>query len=236
MSWGTNKAGGGLGYTPTATRIPFGNAGGTGQTDSDDFRFDDTHDCLGIGIAPASGFRLLLGGANAKLGLQASSGSPSAALRDGGVDQSLWALDGSLNSLWTLAAGRTGIWSVSSQNVMAMDDARFRVLRRLNVGKSADVVAAGTLTLGNDGNYFVVTGNTNIDHITTTNWTAGSEITLEFTGTPTVNHNTGSPPANTAAIKNDGAANLAMAAGSAVKYQYNGTVWRQVAPRSATGA
>lgn len=51
MSWGTNKASGGLGYTPTATRIPFGNAGGTGQTDSADLIFNDATDFLKIGVA-----------------------------------------------------------------------------------------------------------------------------------------------------------------------------------------
>jgi hypothetical protein len=96
---------------------------------------------------------------------------------------------------------------------------------RLLEAQGANVGAAGTLTLGTDGNFFSITGNTNIDFITTTNWQAGSEITLQFTGTPTVNHNTGSPPGSTAAILLAGAANFAATANDTLTLVYNGTNW-----------
>jgi len=78
--------------------------------------------------------------------------------------------------------------------------------------QATDVASAGTLTLG-DGNSFVITGTTNIDYITTTNWQDGAIVTLIFNAALTVNHNTGAVPANTAAIKLAGAANFTTAAG-----------------------
>lgn len=61
---------------------------------------------------------------------------------------------------------------------------------RFGKAKGADVTASGDLTLGADGNFFVVDGNTQIDAIVSDNWQVGSEITLAFTGTPTLKHNT----------------------------------------------
>lgn len=96
---------------------------------------------------------------------------------------------------------------------------------RLLKAMGASVAAAATLTLGTDGNLFAITGNTNVDFITTTNWQAGAEITLQFSGTPTVNHNTGSPPGSTAAILLAGAANFAATANDVLTLIYNGTNW-----------
>lgn len=45
--------------------------------------------------------------------------------------------------------------------------------------QGADVASAAEITLG-VGNYFVITGTTNIEHIIKTGWTDGSVITLEF--------------------------------------------------------
>jgi hypothetical protein len=101
--------------------------------------------------------------------------------------------------------------------------------RRFACAKGADVAAAGTLTLGTDGNFFSITGNTNIDFLTTSNWQAGSIVLLQFTGTPTVNHNTGSPPGSTAAILLAGAAGFAATANDTLSLVYNGTTWVEVA-------
>jgi hypothetical protein len=96
---------------------------------------------------------------------------------------------------------------------------------RFKAAQGASVAAASTLTLGLDGNFFSITGNTNVDYITTTNWQAGSEITLQFTGTPTVNHNTGSVPGSTAAVLLAGAANFSATANDMLTLVYNGTNW-----------
>lgn len=53
--------------------------------------------------------------------------------------------------------------------------------------EGANLATAATITLGNDGNFFVVTGNVNVTSLTT--YQAGAIIFLRFTGTPTLVHN-----------------------------------------------
>ena len=62
--------------------------------------------------------------------------------------------------------------------------------RRIQGLKGADVVAATTITLV-DGNFFDITGATQIDAIVSTNWQAGSTIVLHFDSTPIVGNNIG---------------------------------------------
>lgn len=70
--------------------------------------------------------------------------------------------------------------------------------------KGANLTAASTLALGFDGNKFIVTGNTNIDLITSTGWQDGAEVDLIFTGTPTINHGTATSGANYTILLQDG--------------------------------
>lgn len=98
---------------------------------------------------------------------------------------------------------------------------------RLLKTKGADAASGSTVTLG-DGNYFDITGTTAIDYITTTGWTAGSTVILQFDGSVTVNHNTGSVPANTAAILLAGAANFGATANDVLMLVYDGVTWREV--------
>lgn len=67
---------------------------------------------------------------------------------------------------------------------------------RVLSAQGADVVAANNLALGVDGNCFNITGNTQINLITGTNWSAGAEVTLLFAGTPTVKHGQATSGAN----------------------------------------
>jgi len=99
---------------------------------------------------------------------------------------------------------------------------------RIQGDQGGDVASAGTITLGN-GNYFDITGTTAIDYITTTDWQSGSEVTLQFDASVTVNHNTGSVPANTAAILLSGAGNFAATADDTLTLVYDGTTWREKA-------
>lgn len=96
---------------------------------------------------------------------------------------------------------------------------------RFQQAKGADVASAATLTLGADGSVFGITGTTAIDFITTTNWQAGSIVTLRFAGAATVNHNTGSPPGSTAPILLSGSANITFAANTVLRLVYDGTNW-----------
>lgn len=60
----------------------------------------------------------------------------------------------------------------------------------LNKGaQGLSVAAANNLTLGLDGNYFQITGATQINLLDATNWGGGAWITLKFNSTPTVKHN-----------------------------------------------
>lgn len=102
------------------------------------------------------------------------------------------------------------------------------VAARVAFAKGADVAAASTTTLGADGNVFGITGTGTINYITTTNWQAGSEITLRFAAAATVNHNTGSVPGSTAAILLSGAANITFAANTILKLVYDGSNWIDV--------
>lgn len=99
---------------------------------------------------------------------------------------------------------------------------------RIKASKGVDIASASTFTAGADGNFFTVTGSTNIDFITTSDWTAGSELTLEFTGTPTLNHNTAAPPANTAPLFLSASTPFVCTVGCVLKFIYNGTVWKEL--------
>lgn len=68
----------------------------------------------------------------------------------------------------------------------AYGDARIALVGRLNLSKGSNVTAANDITLGSGGNFFTITGNTQINRLAVANWNAGSQITLLFTGTPTV--------------------------------------------------
>lgn len=103
-----------------------------------------------------------------------------------------------------------------------------QVSGRIKSSKGIDIASAATFTAGGDGNFFTVTGNTNIDFITTTDWIAGSELTLEFTGTPTLNHNTAAPPANTAPLFLSASTPFVCTVGCVLKFIYNGTVWKEL--------
>ena len=59
---------------------------------------------------------------------------------------------------------------------------------RTQENQGADVASANDVTLGGDGNVFEITGAVQINRITNTGWQNGSEITLLFTGAPTVKH------------------------------------------------
>jgi hypothetical protein len=61
---------------------------------------------------------------------------------------------------------------------------------RFEVAKGASVASGTTVTLGNDGNLFHITGSTTLNTITATNWQQGSIITLHFDSNPTVKDQT----------------------------------------------
>ena len=96
---------------------------------------------------------------------------------------------------------------------------------RFQGNKGPDIVGAATITLG-DGNYFDITGNTNIDFMTTTGWQTGSVVVLQFDANSGANDNTVSPPANTAAF--DLAGDFTASSGDTLTIIFDGTFWREI--------
>lgn len=91
--------------------------------------------------------------------------------------------------------------------------------------KGADVASANDITLGS-GNFFVVTGTTQINTVATTNWTAGSSVVLRFSGSLTVKHNTAGTGA---VIFLAGSADFAATANDMLTLLYDGTQWSECA-------
>ena len=92
--------------------------------------------------------------------------------------------------------------------------------------KGADIVSAGTLSLGSDGNYFDVTGTTGITSISSRQ--AGTQVVLQFDGAVTLTHS--------ASLVLQGAANITTAAGDILVFIADSTtVWRQIGWLTASG-
>ena len=92
--------------------------------------------------------------------------------------------------------------------------------------QGAAVASANNLTLGADGNYFQITGATQINLLVSTNWTGGSEVTLKFNSTPTVKHNQGVSGVNKPILL-AGAADFVATANDTLSLIYDSTdaVW-----------
>lgn len=103
---------------------------------------------------------------------------------------------------------------------------------RILESQGADVASANDLTLGADGNAFEITGAVQINAITTTGWINGSTVTLLFSSTPTVKHNTAGG-AGTAVILLSGAVDFSATAGDTLMLKLSeigGTqAWREIA-------
>jgi hypothetical protein len=104
---------------------------------------------------------------------------------------------------------------------------------RVQEDLGASIVAANDLTLGADGNTFTITGSTQINAITTTNWQAGSVVRLIFTGTPVVKHNTAGG-ASTAVLQLSGAVDYTAAINDVLTIVYDGTDWHEASRKLST--
>lgn len=104
---------------------------------------------------------------------------------------------------------------------------------RFETTKGSNVVAANDLTLPANGNGFLVTGNTQINAITTANWQAGSFAWLEFTGTPTIKNNTAGG-AGTAPLQLSGDADFTADNGTVLWLEFDGANWQEVARKQKT--
>jgi hypothetical protein len=111
-------------------------------------------------------------------------------------------------------------WSAGGIKQLLVDTNGLQHATRHQWNKGASIASATTITLGNDGNVFTITGTTPIATITSTNWQAGAEITLIFTT------GAASMIAVSGNITTRGAAAVTTTANSAWKFTWDGTAWR----------
>lgn len=104
-----------------------------------------------------------------------------------------------------------------------IDAARFEQHRT-----NTTTAAANDLTLPITGNLDSISGNTQINAITTTDWQSGSVVRLFFGGTPLVKNNT-TGGAGTAPIRLSGGVDFTAGAGDILTLVYEGTYWRESA-------
>lgn len=121
-------------------------------------------------------------------------------------------------------AYRTG--AATSATAAIINSAGLQMSLRSQEKQGANLTAANNLTLGSDGNYFQVDGNTQINLILNTNWQGGAKVTLKFNGTPTVKHNQGAS-GNNKPILLVGAADFVATANDTLTLRYDATdaVW-----------
>lgn len=104
---------------------------------------------------------------------------------------------------------------------------------RILQSQGANVAVSEDLTLGTNGNIFVVTGQGSISAIATTNWQDGSIISLIFTGTVTVKHNMSAGTAGTAPILLASSANFSGISGNTLTLVLSKVTstaaWREIA-------
>ena len=127
---------------------------------------------------------------------------------------------------WTAVGSGTTL-QTTAQTELTIERNIVKLNNRFQTSTGADVASANDLTLGNDGNVFTITGTTQINAITTTNWQAGSEIILIFNASVTVKNNTAGG-ANTAVMLLAGGADFSATANDVLKLVYNGTSWFEV--------
>lgn len=120
------------------------------------------------------------------------------------------------NQLSLVAGGAEGIRVEATRATFAG-----RILGK----QGADVASANDVTLGN-GNYFDVTGTTQINTIAATNWTLGSVVILQFDGAVTVANNTAGTGAK---VLLAGGVDFAATANDTLTLVYDGVTWRETA-------
>ncbi len=135
-------------------------------------------------------------------------------------------------------------WLAKTDDVDYVDDSHINLLQTRKVDtdgetpmvgtfqedKGADVVAATNMTLGIDGNYYVITGNTAIVTIIHAQVQPGTIIRLKFSGIPIVTH-------SATDLILPGGANITMAAGNVMELvNIDTSKWRCTNILNADGA
>lgn len=157
---------------------------------------------------------------------QVTSACGIAGIRVGGftVNQSGGAVTVDNSASLYISSALTAGASVNLTNNYALfvDDGPSRFDDRILGFKGADVASASGITL-TKGNFFDITGTTQINTISSTGWTAGSVVVLRFNGNVTVTHNSG----GTNDILLASSANFSATAGDTLSLVFDGTDWNE---------
>lgn len=103
-----------------------------------------------------------------------------------------------------------------------------RLLGRFNRNRGTTTAAANDLTLPADGNHFIISGNTQINAIASAGWEDGAVISLRFSGTPTVKHNTAGS-AGFVLFSLAGSVDFAATASDTLTLVLDSSAWRELA-------
>lgn len=135
-------------------------------------------------------------------------------------------------------SGTTAIYSPGLALTIADFNGSNRISKfygRLEGAKGADVASANSITLGNNGNTFTITGTTQLNAIFPDNWQAGSVINLLFSGAVLVKHNTAGDP-GFARLLLAGSTDFTTDASTVLSLVYNGTQWEEMSRKLSGGA
>ena len=124
--------------------------------------------------------------------------------------------------------------TITNNYALHVDSGAAKFDGRILGSQGVGIASANDLTLGTDGNFWIISGNTQINAIATTGWSSGSVIRLKFTGSPTLKHATAGG-AGFASLNNNGSADIVAANNTVVEYMYDGTadVWQQQSIKAA---
>ena len=119
---------------------------------------------------------------------------------------------------------------INGSNALVLDTDQSATFGGRIGGKQAlDVASANDITIG-AGNFARVTGTTTVNRITITGWQAGSEITIQTTGSLTLAHQGAANTGTLGRLNLVGSANVSMTANDVIKLMFDGTEWWQSAP------
>lgn len=181
----------------------------------------------GLKTAPLSGLALTVGGATRSNGKILSAGTGNSLATTASQVGFLNTNGNSTSDIILKDDGGLNVVSNTAVNLLELKNSDVKLGGRFQTLKGADVAAANDLTLGNVGNVFHITGATQVNAITTTNWQAGSEITLIFDSTPTVKNNTAGGGGTAVMLLSLGI-DFSATANDVLKLVYDGTSWFEV--------
>lgn len=98
---------------------------------------------------------------------------------------------------------------------------------RLQGVKGGDVASADEILLG-AGNYFDVTGTTQIHHVTKTDWQAGAVVVFQFDASVVVTHDSATPTGTEASLWLLGAGDFSATANDTMTTVYDGVYFREL--------